>query len=86
MVNGRKEVVKVGISGGKISRAGKSYRATKQATSWSNKFGEKYYTRVVKKNMTRQKALRWEQGHVNRVARGGGTFNSRYHKRPLPWW
>ncbi|QHH87323.1 hypothetical protein FPL02_08375 [Bacillus paranthracis] len=30
-VNGKKQVVKVGISGGRISKAGKSYRATSQA-------------------------------------------------------
>ncbi|WP_052023560.1 MULTISPECIES: hypothetical protein [Anoxybacillus] len=84
-VNGKKQVLKVGISGGRISKSGKSYRATRQANKWAKKYGGKYYTRVVKKNMTRQQALRWEQGHVNRVARAGGVFQSRYHKRPRPW-
>ncbi|WP_077301660.1 hypothetical protein [Virgibacillus pantothenticus] len=72
--------VKIGISGGKISKSGKSYRATRQANKWSKKYGRTYYTRVVKRNMTRKKALKWEQGHVNRVR----IKKSKYHKRPLP--
>lgn len=47
---------------------------------------EQYYTRIVKKNMSREKALRWEQGHVNRVAKAGVKFDRKYHKTPWPWW
>lgn len=83
-VNGKKRIVKVSISGGKISQKGKSYRATRQANKWSRKSGEVYYIRTVQKNMTRKNALRWEQGHVNRVARGGGEFSSTYHRKPMP--
>ncbi|WP_396022883.1 hypothetical protein [Bacillus cereus group sp. BfR-BA-01350] len=85
-VNGKKQVVKVGISGGHISKAGKSYRATSQANRWTGKEKEQYYTRIVKKNMSREKALRWEQGHVNRVAKAGVKFDRKYHKTPWPWW
>lgn len=84
-VGGKKQVVKVGISGGRISKAGKSYRATRQANKWTKRDGTQYYTRIVKKNMSRTKALKWEQGHVNRVAKAGGKFKHKYHRRPLPW-
>ncbi|WP_234813953.1 hypothetical protein [Bacillus mycoides] len=69
-----------------MSKAGKSYRATSQANKWTNKYGQQYYTRVVKKNMTREKAYKWEQGHVNRVAKTGVEFDRRYHRSPMPWW
>ncbi|HFK1511379.1 TPA: hypothetical protein ACNHAY_002306 [Bacillus paranthracis] len=36
--------------------------------------------------MSREKALRWEQGHVNRVAKAGVKFDRKYHKTPWPWW
>ncbi|WP_203364733.1 RHS repeat-associated core domain-containing protein, partial [Bacillus sp. REN10] len=85
IVNGQKRVVKVGISGWKISKSGKSYRATKQADKWARKYGGTYHTRIVKRNMTRGKAEKWEQGHVNRIAKAGGRFPPRYHKKPLPW-
>jgi RHS repeat-associated protein len=85
MVNGKKRVLKVGISGDKITRSGKSYRATRQANKWAKKYGGTYHTRIVKKNMTRSKALKWEQGHVNRVSRAGGNFSRKYHRSPMPW-
>lgn len=82
---GVKKVVKVGISNGRITKGGKSYRATKQANKWAKEHGHKYHTRIVKKNMTRSKALKWEQGHVNRVSKAGGQFKKPYHSRPMPW-
>ncbi|WP_353056259.1 hypothetical protein [Priestia koreensis] len=41
-------------------------------------------TRIVKTNMTRSKALKLEQGHVNRVYRAGVKFDPKFHKRPQP--
>ncbi|MES5928582.1 hypothetical protein QCI77_21680 [Bacillus cereus group sp. MG9] len=67
--------------------AGKSYRATRQVNSWNNNAKNLHFeSRIVKKNMTRNKALKWEQGHVNRISKAKGKFNPKYHKRPQPWW
>lgn len=40
-------VVKTGISGGKIAKNGKSYRATRQVNAWNKKMGRRYDSRIV---------------------------------------
>ncbi|PJN87670.1 DNRLRE domain-containing protein [Bacillus sp. mrc49] len=77
---GSGEVVKVGISGGKIAKNGKSYRATSQVNKWGK---DKYESRVVIKNMkNRGAALRWERNWTNKRASEGHRLSK--HDRPKP--
>jgi len=59
------QVYKYGISGGKISKAGKSYRAQSQVRWLNRKGSDKYESAIIRKNVTRSKALKVEQGRVN---------------------
>ncbi|WP_260443651.1 hypothetical protein [Listeria immobilis] len=81
---GKKNVVKVGISAGRLNKNGSSRRANKQVRKWNKQAGyEKYKSRVVQKKLKgRSKALRWEQGHVNRVYLKKAKLNK--HRRPTP--
>lgn len=77
-------VVKTGISDGKIRKDGKSYRAEKQKRKWNRAEGEgKYDTRVVKKiaagKGARVKALAAEIKNANKHRR---TLDSEKHKYP----
>ncbi len=79
-----KGVEKVGISGGKISRAGTSYRATKQVNKL-NKQGGNYTSKILKKIPAgagaRTKALEAEKELTNKYK---STINPRIHNRPKP--
>ncbi|MFC6336099.1 type IV secretion protein Rhs [Pseudomonas sp. CCM 7891] len=59
------QVHKYGISGGKISKTGKSYRAQSQVRALNRKGSDKYESAIIRKNVTRSKALKVEQGRVN---------------------
>jgi RHS repeat-associated protein len=60
------EVHKWGISGGKIRKDGKSYRAESQVRKLNRSAGSDVYeSSVIKKNLTRERALDLEQGKVN---------------------
>jgi RHS repeat-associated protein len=60
------QVHKYGISGGKISKNGKSYRAESQVRKLNKPPGsDKYESAIIRKNVTRTKALKVEQGRVN---------------------
>jgi hypothetical protein len=78
------KVEKVGISGGKVSKAGDSYRATSQVNKL-NKAGGNYTSRVVEKipagKGARQKALDAEKRVTNA---NKGSINKDLHKRPKP--
>ena len=80
--NTTKNVEKVGISGGKISKAGNSYRATSQVNKL-NKAGGNYSSRIVEKisagKGARQKALNAEKRVTNANKK---TLNPLIHKRP----
>lgn len=80
--NGKKKVVKVGISGRKLNKNGSSPRANSQVNKWNTEVGyQKYRARVVKKNIAnREKALAWERGRSNAVRKAGG--NMYRHDRP----
>ncbi|WP_299884403.1 DUF6443 domain-containing protein [uncultured Lacinutrix sp.] len=75
-------IEKVGISGGKISKAGNSYRATRQVNSL-NKDGGNYSSRILERipsgNGARQKALDAEKRLTNSNKK---TLNPLIHKRP----
>ena len=78
------DVVKTGISGGKINKKGKSYRATRQVNKLNREAKAKgssirYDSRIVVKLPNREKALKWEVLNAERLKK----YNSmRYHKRP----
>ncbi|MBK8566758.1 MAG: hypothetical protein IPN76_26355 [Saprospiraceae bacterium] len=55
------QVHKYGISGGKVRKDGKSYRAESQV----RKLGPDYESKIIATNVTREKALKIEQGKVN---------------------
>jgi hypothetical protein len=66
---GSGKIVKSGISFGRISKSGHSYRATRQANKWGK---GRYGSRIVKKNINgRARALLYEQAHVNKLSRQG---------------
>ena len=77
-------VVKTGISGGKVSNADKSYRATSQVNKMNKAEGQgKYDSRIVEKipagQGAKQKALDAEKTNANK---NRSTLNPNYHKRP----
>ncbi len=78
------KVEKVGISGGKVSKAGDSYRATSQVNKL-NKAGGNYTSRIVENipagKGARQKALEAEKRVTNA---NKSTINPRLHKSPKP--
>ena len=82
--NATKGVEKVGISGGKISKAGDSYRATSQVNKL-NKAGGDYSSRIVKNipagKGAREAALNAEKKVVNA---NKSTINPALHKSPKP--
>lgn len=80
------KAVKTGISGSKITKAGKSYRATNQVNKWNRESG--YYrfdSRIIKEfpagPNARLRALEAEKRNANRL-RNQRELDSRYHKRP----
>jgi RHS repeat-associated core domain len=81
------DVVKVGISGGKIRQDGKSYRAEKQVRAFNRQDGgDIYESRIMSYFPDRQSALGWEQ--LNSQFRYAQGHSMRYHKRPGfdIWW
>ncbi len=81
------EVVKTGISSGKISKSGKSYRATKQVNTWNKQEGcDKYDSRIVENipagPNARVDALKKEQDNADRLRGLGQLKDPDKHKRP----
>lgn len=80
------EVVKTGISGGKITKKGKSYRVAQQVNKW-NRMNKKdvFNSRIVRKipagKNAREKALQAEKANAIRL-RNEGQLDAKYHKRP----
>lgn len=79
-----KQVVKPGVSGGKISKVDKSYRATKQVNEWNKDAGPGTYdSRIVKKipagKGARQKILDAELKNANK---NRSTLDPDKHKTP----
>ncbi|RFU62578.1 hypothetical protein [Bacillus sp. V59.32b] len=79
---GKKRIVKVGISGGKLNKNGSSPRANGQVNKWNKQAGyKKYSARVVKRNIRgRERALNWERGRSIAVRKAGGKMYR--HSRP----
>jgi RHS repeat-associated protein len=77
-------VVKTGVSSGKITQAGKSYRATTQVNKWNKAEGAgKYNSRIVKRvragKGARQKILDAEIVNADKHRK---TLDPRKHRRP----
>ena len=84
---GTDNVVKTGISGGKVSKADKSYRATSQVNKLNKAEGAgKYDSRIVDKipagQGARQKALNSEAANANKLRSQGQLKDKKYHQRP----
>ncbi|GAJ41795.1 hypothetical protein GCA01S_100_00040 [Parageobacillus caldoxylosilyticus NBRC 107762] len=80
------KVVKVGISDGRISKKGKSYRAERQVRKWHKRYKtDRYASRIVKTNIRgRYNALRWKKRHteyINRI-QPNNKLSPPFHYRP----
>jgi hypothetical protein len=79
-----KKVVKTGISDGKITQKGKSYRAEKQVRKWNRAEGQGKYSSRISKSIpkgtgARRKALKAERKNADKHRT---TLDPRKHKRP----
>ena len=77
-------MVKTGISGGKVSQADKSYRATSQVNqmnkpSGSGTFDSRIVEKIPSRPGARQQALDAEKANA---AKNRSTLNPNYHKKP----
>jgi RHS repeat-associated protein len=86
--NGTEEVVKTGISGGKVSKkAGESYRATSQANKWNKAEGAgTYKTRIIENIPTgkgaREKAMQAEKTNAKKLQKEGHLLDRTKHITP----
>lgn len=80
------EVVKVGISGGKISKNGLSYRAQKQVRKWNREEGDVFESRIVYQTGggegARVRALKWEAGNASFWRAEGHLRDPKKHSKP----
>jgi hypothetical protein len=78
------KIVKTGVSGDKVSKAGKSYRATRQVNGWK-KAGQ-FESRIVQKlpggEGARKAILRMEEEHATKLRLEGHLDDLNYHIRP----
>ena len=79
-------VAKTGISGGKVSKAGKSYRATNQVNRFNKNAGyQKYDSRIIKTEPAGPEAratiLKAEKENADRLKKIK-QLNHSIHKRP----
>lgn len=84
---GTGKVVKTGISGGKVSKTGKSYRATSQVNKWNKQEGAGKYDSHIVENFpagkgARDKALQAEKNNAERLRIEKQLDNEEYHKIP----
>ncbi len=80
------KTVKTGISGGKISKEGKSYRATNQVNRWNREAGcQKFDSKITEEIPAgpgaRDEALKLEKKNADRLRRQQ-ELEQKYHKRP----
>ena len=84
---GTGNVVKTGVSGGKVSKSGKSYRATGQVNKWNKAEGAgKYDSRITQQVPAgpgaRQKILNAEKSNAQRLQQQGQLRDPKKHVRP----
>ena len=78
--------VKTGISGGKIRKDGKSYRAEQQVRKWNKEEGGDYYESIITHEESagpnaRSNILEYEQER-SKTLRQSGELDNNKHKRP----
>lgn len=82
------EVVKTGVSGGRRTVAGGSYRANSQANRWNREAGQpgRYQPRVVKEVPAgpgaREQILKWEAENAAGLRESGHLTDPSKHVRP----
>ena len=81
------DVVKTGISGGKVSKQGKSYRATRQVNKWNKEEGAGTHdSRIVqefpKGPGAREAALQAEEENAQRLRKQNQLKDPQKHKKP----
>ena len=82
------EVVKTGVSGGRRTQGGGSYRANRQANRWNREAGQpgRYVPRVVKEVPAgpgaREEILVWERENARRLREQGHLRDPEKHVRP----
>ncbi|MEM7676451.1 MAG: polymorphic toxin-type HINT domain-containing protein, partial [Myxococcota bacterium] len=80
------KVVKVGVSGGKLTKGGASYRANRQVYKWNVGNPGRYRAKVVKKigsqKNARRKILDWEKKRAHQLRKKGHLKDPTKHKRP----
>ena len=83
--DGSNRVVKTGVSGGKETKSGESYRGNQQANKWNNdedtpgRYKSVITNRVPEGEGARQKALNYEKDRANQVR---DQLDRDKHKRP----
>jgi len=81
------EPVKTGVSGGRIRKDGKSYRAESQVRQWNKDAGYDRYESTIThiepegKN-ARGRIYEYEKNRANELRKKGLLTNKRYHKKP----
>ncbi len=80
-------IAKVGVSGGKIRKDGKSYRAESQVRKWNDEAGhERYRSRIIHREPAgpgaRDNVLEVEKEKSELVQNKGGLDKDK-HKRPI---
>lgn len=79
------QVYKYGVSGGKVSKANKSYRAEKQKRKLErDNSGDRWETEILQHEPNRARILDWEQGMVNDYASNNGRQGPPGNRLPQP--
>ena len=85
--NATGKVVKTGVSGGKIRKDGKSYRAEKQVRKWNKEENTDKYESVITKKVptgkgAREEVLKYEKKRATELRKKGHLVNSNKHQKP----
>lgn len=80
-------VVKTGISSGKKTTKGKSYRANRQVNKWNKEAGKNKYDSEIKEEFpagpgARERALEAEKKNAERLRDQGQLIDTERHKKP----
>ena len=83
-LNGKTEIVKVGISGGRIRKDGKSSRAEKQVRNWNKSEAGSFRSRIVEKDICgRAEALIKEKALADALKAKGLLFKEKANNKPF---
>ena len=81
------KTVKTGISGGKKTKGGKSYRANRQVNKWNKEAGYKKFDSKIVEDFpagrgARERALKAEEKNAERLKKEGQLKDPKRHKKP----